>query len=157
EDKAVDGSTWPGSILDRGRLDPDRGKVGPVALVLCALLDPAAENSDLLSGEFLACVRGRHAVVGIGSGDALDQLAPGRLAGADGGTAVAVPESALASIEAQAGLAGLLIGAVTLEAVLRQNGADIAVEVHAIARRQARVGQQMRHSQSQYTYCQKET
>ena len=109
-------------------------------LPLGALVDPQAEGLDLRFGEGLAAaghpdarVAGRHAV---------HQRTAGGVARDDRGTAepAAVGERAVGHVQPQAGLAGLLVGPVTREAVLREQGPHLAGKVHGAFGDRARGG-----------------
>ncbi len=100
-------------------------------VVLAALLYPATQGIDLRLGQPLALWR--HAVLAA-IGHAADQFAVVGLARSHrrpAGFSSLVGE--LLEIEAQ--LALLLVQAVAMEAMLRQQGADFPIEIHAEGRR----------------------
>ena len=108
---------------------------GPVAFVLGALLDPAAEDRDLIGGEVrLFAGRGRHVLVGVGRGDPLDERAFVGLAGNDGRVAAEIGGGSVAEVEAQIGLAMLGVGSVAIKAVAREDGSDVLVEADFFGR-----------------------
>ena len=86
--------------------------------------DPAAEEVDFGGGEggFVGARRG-HEEGGLGGGDAGEEFGFGGVAGRDDG------EGAFAVIEAQVGHAGGGVGAVATDALVRQEGEDVAAEV----------------------------
>ena len=101
-----------------------REGVGPVR----SLLNPRAQQRDLLRGERLAFAR--HALVGVGVRDELEEPARRAAARHDGGLAgfTAAQGDGLV-VEAQAGF--LFHLAVTLVTAAREDGLDVAREVHA--------------------------
>ena len=100
-------------------------------LILRALGDPALEQILLRAGEFLVRVRRRHEVIGVLGEDAFDELARVRLAGDEslGG------DGGLAHIEAELGLALLLVRAVAVKAVVGKNRPDVAVVIDLLGGR----------------------
>lgn len=91
--------------------------------------DPLAEYGDLRIGESVGGdLDGRHALKDVVGDDALDEEAGVRVAGLDRF------ERALAGVEAEPCLAGMLIGAVTLEAVVGEDGTYIAREDERLGR-----------------------
>ena len=105
-----------------------RRHVSPVRLILSPLSDPALEQILLRTRELLVRVRRRHQVVGVFGEDALHQLALVGLAGNEG----LLRDGVLAHIEAELGLALLLVGAVAEEAVVGKDRADVAVVIHLL-------------------------
>ena len=102
--------------------------------VLGALFDPAAQRGDLRGRQMLADRGRRHRSI-LGHTDAGDQFAFGRLAG-DNGPAAAFQffHGGIAAVQAQAGLAGRIIGAMTLKAIGRQDRPDVAVKIDGFRR-----------------------
>ena len=94
-----------------------------------ALVDPELQFGDLGGGEGFVRSLGRHAARGSGGGDALVEEAVGGLAGDDGGAVFAELEGGFLVVEAEVGHAGVGVGAVALEAVVGEEGADFALEV----------------------------
>ncbi|SVB96945.1 uncharacterized protein METZ01_LOCUS249799 [marine metagenome] len=117
--------------LDRGQVGPLRLNVGPVVGVLSALLYPATQGFDLGLGQAFALWR--HAVLAA-IGHATDHFAVVGLARSHRRPA-GFPSLVGELLEIEAQLALLLVQTVALEAMLRQNGADFQIEVHAVGRR----------------------
>ena len=92
-------------------------------LVLGAALNPINEQLLLSVGEFLLRHRRRHLLVGIVREDSPDHFAGVGVAGHDR----FLVDGRFALIEPQLGLARGTIGPMAREAVLEQNGADVAV------------------------------
>ncbi len=124
---------------------PGRLDIRPVALPRGALLDPQLEQRDLPRRQRLAGRRRGHAPLRVLLGDALVQLALVQLAGDDGAFLGAVAEEPGLRVEAEVGLALVLVGAVTLEAVVGQDRLDVAVEIDGL--RQRRRGPERRSEQ----------
>jgi hypothetical protein len=106
------------------------GRQGPRLAPPGPLVDPALDGVDLLGGQLAVGLRRRHPLVGVLGGQSADQLALAALAGDNDGLAVADAEGPLLGVEAELGLAGLLVRAVAEEAVVRQDGQHVAAEVH---------------------------
>ncbi len=129
ENETVDRIGGPGCVLHWGRLNVGERQKGPVAFILGALLDPAAEDGNLLVGEVgLLAGRRRHVLVGVFGRDALDQRALVGFAGNDRRVAAEVGRGAFAIVEPKIGFAVLGIGAVAVEAVARKDRTDVLVE-----------------------------
>src|SRR4051812_40648060 len=97
-----------------------------------ALLDPFADGGDLGVGEGGASLWRRHAGRFIRGADAGEEAAVGRVAGADDVVRGALGEEPFVGIEPEVGDAALVVGAVACEAVVRENGADVAVEIDGL-------------------------
>ncbi len=103
---------------------------GPVFLVNCAFLDPATEERALGVVEGLVGIRRRHDVVGIGGGDAAPEFTGIGVTGFEGDTTIlAGSEGAFGGIESQTGLAMFGVEAVAGEAMVGEDGSDVAVEL----------------------------
>lgn len=102
-------------------------------LIGSALLDPATEEGDFGIGEaaFLGVGR-RHRFVTSGLGDPVDELAVVWFSGNDGEESVMVLEGAFPGVEPEIGFSFFLVGAVTEEALVREDGPDIAIEDHLL-------------------------
>ena len=123
-DRIVDGGVP--DLRNRGTFDRDEG---PVLLVLGALLDPATENLLIVGIEREVRIRGRHHIISLVGGDALPKERSIGVVGDDGPAVLAFREGALGSIEAQLGLASLGVEAVTDKTAVRQDRADVEIEV----------------------------
>ena len=115
--------TQAASVFDFGHGRPNRRNQRPMGLVLGAVLDPIDEQFLLSVGEFLLGLRRRHLLVGIVREDSPDHFAGVGVAGHDR----FLVDGRLALIEPQLGLPRRAIGPMAREAVLEQNGADVAV------------------------------
>ena len=157
EDEIVDFVARPGAIAHRGRRGPlnfleapVRGAGGP----LHALIDPGAQQSDLVGGEVRA--HRRHEFV-AGPGDAQDEAALRALARDDVLAGGAPLEGGLLGIQAQA--AHLLLRAVAGVAAFGEQRFDIAGEFDfgGGGRRQRRVGgvqrRKSQHNDKRPTQC----
>ena len=141
----VDRVDRPALVLHLGQRRPDRLDVGPVLGVRGALLDPAFEQRrSPASVSGLPSLAGGIRQGGVGGHDAGEQLALVRLAGDDrlAGAALEVLHRAVAGVEAQAGLAGLVVGAVAVQTLARQDGPDVALVIHRLAGRPSGGGRQ---------------
>ena len=133
---------------------------GPVPGVAGSLTNPLCENSPLIVGERAVGVGGGHPLVGVRGRDAANEFAPVRVAGDDGRFSVRQRFDGVApQIESQAAFAVLFVRPVAGEAVFRQDGPHIAVEVDRPGRRlSSRVGlcqcgrAQSRHCQERRQY-----
>jgi len=111
-----------------------------VALVLRTLGDPAPEGLDLLGGEVLVRLRRRHAVLLVGGDQPGDELAVIRLTRDDDGVAAAIQRGVRGVVEPQPPLAVVRVLPVAVEAVLRQDRTDVAVELQLRRRRRGEGG-----------------
>ena len=103
----------------------------PVRLVVSPVPDPPPECLDLDVGQRLVMASRRHDLLGVGGRDAANQLAFLRTAGYDGRhTRIAAAQCAVAKIQLQLSLPGLLIGAVAQRAVLGENRLHLALIIH---------------------------
>ncbi len=93
------------------------------------LRNPAADQFDLRGGRFLSGFRGRHPLVGIVREHPPQGFAFVRLAGDEGRMPAEIGEGARLGIQSQIGLSLLGIRAVTVEAISRQDRANVAIEV----------------------------
>ena len=97
-----------------------------------SLLDPFPQQRRVAFRQaWLLRFGRRHHFVGIVGEDALDQFAGVRLARRDGGVAAQIGQRTLAGVEAQLGLAILVVRAVADEAVVGKDGADVIIEANA--------------------------
>jgi hypothetical protein len=112
-----------------GRGGFGEGCVGPVGFVGSAFSDPAAEEFFLSGGEGFVGLFWRHGVFVVE--DAGDDLAFVRVAGDDGeGAFFGLFDGFFADVEAEAGFAGFGVETVAVEAGVRHDGADVAIERH---------------------------
>ena len=130
--QALFGEPCVHQMVDRsravGRVRPLRPDVGPVLLVLGALLDPRLDQLLLAVRQPLVGRDGRHHQHGTRLADAVDQPAARGVPGLDHPPS----QHLLAPVQAQVGLPGIAIRAVAGEAVLGKDGADVAVELHPL-------------------------
>ena len=100
-----------------------------MGLVRGALVDPALDELHLRRRETV--VR-RHELEIILGADSQVELARGRVSGGDGAVAATILEGALPGIEPQVGIALVRVGAVAGEALVGEEGEDVAVEVDGL-------------------------
>ena len=110
-----------------------RNLEGPVSLVFGALLDPAFDEGDLVLGEHLMEFRRGHVIVRVVGAQALHHFAGFRFAGDDGGFAgLTSLAGGLKGIETELTLDLVLVGPVAGEASIREDRADVSVELHLL-------------------------
>ena len=127
-EERVDGAAVSSTLRDRRF---DRGLEGPVLVPGRAFLDPAPEHRALRLGEGLAGPLGRHEVVLEFGGDPVQQLAVLHVPRDDGVAARGERRGdPLEGVHAQARLACLGVGAVALEALVREDRPHLTREVH---------------------------
>jgi hypothetical protein len=119
----------PGRILDVRFDRAARCDKGPVFIPGGARLDPAADQGDLGFREVLARLGGRHVIVLVRGGQTLEEIALVRFAGDNKGFAFGRLEGAVLGVDAVLGFALLVVGAVASEALLGEDGADVAGEI----------------------------
>ncbi len=130
EDKVIDRIRGPAGFVDLGGGGAGGRDKRPVRFVDGALGDPGADGFDLEGREFVVGVDRRHPLFGVGGGEAVHDLAAGRVAGDDGrGGAVAGGVSAFGGVEPQFRFPARGVGPVAGVAVLRKDGADVVVEI----------------------------
>jgi hypothetical protein len=137
EDESIDLRELAAPGDERGRHRSGGRDERPVRLVLRAFGDPPAERVDRVRRERLVRLERRHPQRGGRVRDARDQLALVRAARNDRAAPLcwfSTRVAAVGLIEAQAGAARLLVGAVTLEAVLGQDRPDVPVVVDRVRR-----------------------
>ena len=129
----------------------------PVRLPRRALFDPATHERDLVGQQFLVGFGRRHDLILVLGKHALVEGALVRLA-LDDGRRLFMPflvdarrEEAGFGVETKSGLAGAGIRAVAMEAVIREQWADIAVELHVV-RREGRGQDEGQESQEGLTH-----
>ena len=102
---------------------------------LRSLLDPANEQLHLLGAEWLALIRRRHDFVRVAAGQPLHQRAFFHVARHDGTIArLQRSQGFLRTVQAQPGLALVLVRSVARIAVIGQYRADVAVEIEVLLR-----------------------
>ena len=142
EDVVVHRVRGPSLVLHGGRRRELHGLEGPPYFALAGVgvfalgragawvgrahLDPRDEVGDLRVGELLAL--GRHLEVRVRVADGADERGLVRVAGDDSGAGIAALEHALAGVEREAALDFALGGAVALEALAGEDGANLVLE-----------------------------
>ena len=117
-DERVDG-------LDRGRHGRfDRRLIGPMVLILRSFGDPTLEELLLFRSQLLVRFGRRHDLFRIGQEQPLHQFARRGVAGDEG----LLLQRVLPDVQAQLGLAVARVVAVAIEAVVREDRPDVAVE-----------------------------
>ncbi len=109
-----------------------RFDVRPVLCVCRPFAHPLREELQLARRELFAALLGRHRDVGVVAGDALDQFALVGLPGDDRRVTPQVLPRAVLGVKPQTvspPFAFLRVGPVALEAVVGEDGTDVAVEV----------------------------
>jgi len=129
--KEINRPDRPVGVLDLGQRRPLGRPKRPVLGKFGPLLDPAANQLDLGLGErFAVGVGRRHPLVGIFGKDPPQEFALVGVIGNDGPQArIGLGRGAVSQIEANASLAGRVVGPVALVAAVRQQRADIAIVV----------------------------
>ena len=94
--------------------------------------DPAADEFDLGRRHLAIGLGRRHLLVGVMRQQTLQDLALLRLAGDDRGDAFVGLDRVIADVKPQAGLAVLRVLTVAVEAVLREDRPDVAVEADVL-------------------------
>ena len=137
QDKVVDLVPGPWIVIHLRKQRPHRREEGPVRLIAGAFRDPLFQLGLLLRGHGTVGIRGRHHFVRIGAEEPLHQFAGFGIAGHKS----FLRQSRLALVEAQVGLAVIGVLSVAIIAVFREDGADVAVEVHGARWRRAGTGE----------------
>src|SRR5262249_2239682 len=96
------------------------------------LVNPPPQRLDLLRGQRAVRVGRRHDLVGVLAADAADDLALRGPAGNDHGPAPLLAEGALPGVQTQGGPARAGVGAVAMEAVVGQDGQDVAGKLDTV-------------------------
>ena len=134
EDQLVEGILGPaclflGELRGKRRLRFFEFGERPMAFPFGARLHPLLEKGDLLGLEGFIGFGGRHEFIAVGGMEAGGDFAPFPIPGDDGdGTAFAFAESACGGIEAEFGFPMFFIGPVAGEAMIGEDGADIAIK-----------------------------
>ena len=95
-----------------------------------ALGDPLPQEFDFRRGEGFVELRRRHDFVGVACSDSSEKFAFIRLSRDDRMSVVDSRFNGFSDIEPQFGFAGFLVGAVSREAFVREQGADVPAEIH---------------------------
>ena len=123
------------------RIDPDgngnfdRWDIGPMLLVFATGSDPTVEDVLFRIGEGFVGLGGRHDLLFVSGMDAVVDFAFLRFARRNGACAIVIGGGTGKIVEPQLGLAGFFVGAVAMEALVRQDGLDIAVEIDRLRHR----------------------
>ena len=128
-DEGVDGvADGSARVVEGGDGWACDGRVGPVGFVGSTFGDPLGEEGFLGWGEGFVGIRGWHEFVRVGVGEPGDEFAGGGVAGDDGGfTGFGGFEGGVADVEAETAFAVIGVGSVAVEAVVGEDGADVAV------------------------------
>ena len=110
------------------QLRPARRLESPVLAPHRALIYPTFEQGDLRGGEFAFRIRRRHQVIGVLSRDALNQLAHRAFARNHHG--IFHTKRPLFRVQPQLRLARFLVRSVTVKTIVREDGQDVAGEIH---------------------------
>ena len=105
-----------------------------------ALLDPLPDGGDLGIRQGYASLRRRHSRGWAGGADAGEEAAFRRVAGHDNLITAPIGEEPVFGIEPQVGHAAFVVGAVTGEAVVGENGAHVAIEIDGLFGAEAETG-----------------
>ncbi len=108
----------------------DRSGECPMLFPCRSLRYPSLERVDLFRGERLVRGLRRHPARFLLVRDPLNDEAFGRLARDDRGTRFALGKSSFPGIEPQAGHARVLVGAMAMEARVRQDGPNFTLEIN---------------------------
>ena len=132
QDEAIHVVARPIGMLGSGRRRTTGRNERPMRLVGGALLDPLAEQGDLVCREFAGRIRRWHMHVWIRRIDPAPQLALFEHARLDGLMPFDHVRRALGNVEAQAGFALVVVETVTGKTVLREDGPNILVEANGV-------------------------
>lgn len=130
EDEIVDGILHLVLIFDHWRGRTSKRHKRPVFFPRSSLPNPAGQVLNLLLVECFARFCQRHTLFVVVGGYSVIQFALFRFAGDNDGIPLGSRESPRLGVQTQFPLAILRIGAVAGVAVLREDGADIAVEIN---------------------------
>ena len=126
-------------MIDEGTLClylliPDQGCIGPVSPVLGTRFDPLPDEVFFPVCERFVELRRRHEIIFVISDDPIPSLAVFEIPGNNRRIPPEVLKSPLARIEPEIRLPLMLVKSVTGEALIRQDGANIAIEVNGPCR-----------------------
>ena len=147
QDEPVDGIANPLRGLDPRRIGPGQGREGPVFRPRGALLDPTPQHLDLILGQFLVGVLGRHPQGGVRVGDPLVDEARLRVAWSDRRSRGPLGEDPLLQVQPQVRQPGFGIRSVALETGVGKDGAHLRLKVHRrfVRRRTAAAARRAQH------------
>ena len=131
-DKGVNGVFLPAVgciVTDRRNRCPLDRLERPVLGVGSPLINPILQQADLSICQSLAMLRRGHAQIVIGRRHPLDQFTLSRLLGDDRRVPAQVGDGTIAMVQPQVCFTLVFVRTVTLEAMIRQNRTDVAVEV----------------------------
>lgn len=131
QDKVIDRPKGPGRIRHRRQCQCLRRLIGPMPLIVGPLGNPSPDPLDLLGAKTRALPRRRHHLVLILTEEPMEHLAGLRLSGHDRRMTAQVRRGALKGVEAKAGLALLLVRAMAGNAMIRDQGTNVPIEIEA--------------------------
>ena len=117
-------------LTTAGGLRPDRRGEGPMLLPRRALGNPALQRVDLFGGQSLVRKLGRHPARFVCLRDPLNEQTGIRLARDDWRSRLSFGECAFAGIQPQTRHARRLVRTVAVEAVIRKNRTNFALEIN---------------------------
>ena len=129
QNESVDGIPDPLRVADGRGLRPLGWTERPVVLPVGALIDPAPEELFLMIREALSRVARRHSGQAVRRVHPADEAAPLRVSRKDGKAAAQIGQSAVPRVQAQGTHALVLVRPVTGEALVRQDGPNVPVEL----------------------------
>ena len=129
EDEAIQILPGPGGVLDLRQFRPPRRDERPMLLPDGSLLDPTADEIDLVVAQPLLRVRGRHAMVRVFMCDAPKDQAVVRISGNDGHSGGPSLEDVFSQIEPQVCHPDLGIGTVALKTGIGQQRPNLPLKV----------------------------
>ena len=104
--------------------------------------DPPLQKFDFLGGQFSTFAFGGHSIIFVVGDDTFDQFTLGDVAWKDCKEVVVIGGGAFSCIESKAplgfhaSLACVLVGTMTSEALIGQDGADVACEINVVCGQQ---------------------
>ena len=128
-------------VLSFGNLGTDRSLEGPVLVVACSLRNPLAQQFLFLLRERPVRIRRRHHVDVVVSLDAIDEFAGLRVAGDDPGVVPETGGRVLEGVDPVVRFLVLGVRPMAVEALVREDGANVAIEVDVSPQSRIRRGQ----------------
>ena len=95
----IDAVLHPRPVADSGQPRPTRWHKRPVSIIRRTFIDPLTDLVNFRQGQLVPGFLRRHPVVGIGGGDAGEQLALAPIAGNHRRNTLALGEGTLADVE----------------------------------------------------------